>query len=160
MHPASRVASTARSAVTAARVARSSSAASAADEVVVGAALDRQRALPGGGQHLQRVEHLGHLVEPAEPGQPGAREHDASYSPARTLPIRVSTLPRTPTTSKPRPRACSWAARRGEPVPTRLPAGQLAQGQPVAGDDDVARVLAGGYGGERDAVGGGGRAGP
>ena len=32
------------------------------------------------------------------------------------------------------------------------PGGQLAQGEPVAGDHDVARVLARGYGGQRDAV--------
>ena len=44
-------------------------------QVVVGTRLDRQRALAGGRQHLQRVEHLGRLVEPAEPGQAGAGQH-------------------------------------------------------------------------------------
>ncbi len=75
--PPSSVASTARSASTAARV-RGSSSASAArpPRSSLGAALDRQRTLPGGGQHLQRVEHLGHLVETADPGQPGAGEDD------------------------------------------------------------------------------------
>ncbi len=58
---------------------------------------------------------------------PGRR---ASSSPSRTLPIRVSMLPRTPTTSKPRPRAWSWAARRGEPVPTRLPTGSSPRVSP------------------------------
>ena len=84
---------------------------------------------------------------------PARARSTASYSPERTLPIRVSTLPRTPTTSKPRPRACSCATRRGEPVPTRAAGRQLAEGEPVAGHDDVARVLAQGYGGQRDPVG-------
>ena len=38
--------------------------------------------------------------------------------------------------------------------------GQLAEGQAVAGDHRVARVLALGHGGQRDAVGRLGRAGP
>ena len=43
---------------------------------------------------------------------------------------RVSTLPRTGTTSSPRPRAPSWAARRGEPVPTTDPAGSSPRVRP------------------------------
>ena len=42
----------------------------------------------------------------------------------------------------PSPSARSCAARRGEPVPTREPVRQLAEGQPVAGDQRVARILA------------------
>ena len=152
--PASSAASRARSAVTAARVRGSSSSASSATERrgVVGAALDRQRALAGGGQHQRRVEHLGDLVEPAEPGKPGAGEHDGverrRRRPSRS---RVSTLPRTATTSRPRPAARSWAARRGEPVPTRAPGGELVEGEAVAGDQHVARVLPRRHGGEREA---------
>ena len=51
------------------------------------AALDRQRALPGGGQHLERVEHLGGLVErgragPARRGRARRRRR----RPSATLP--------------------------------------------------------------------------
>ena len=94
-------------------------------------ALDRQRALAGGGQHLDRVDDLGDGVEPAEPGQPGAGEHDGvELAVARPGASRVSTLPRTATTSRPRPSARSWAARRGEPVPTREPAGSSPRVSP------------------------------
>ena len=56
--PASSAASRARSAVTAARVCGVVERASGREPVarVVGAALDRQRALAGGGEHLERVE--------------------------------------------------------------------------------------------------------
>ena len=133
VQPASRSASTARSAATAARVRGSSSAARTASHQVGvgGAALDRERTLAGGGQHLQRVEHLGHLVEPAEPGQAGAGQHDRVELAGRA-PCR-SGCPRcrgSPTTSRPRPSACSCAARRGEPVPTRAPAGSSPRVSP------------------------------
>ena len=128
------------------------------DGVVGRSALDRQRALAGRGQHLDRVEDLGDLVEPAEPGQPGAGEHDgvdlAVGDEARAGCRRCRG---SATTSRPRPRARSWAARRGEPVPIREPAGQLAEGQPVAGDQRVARVLAQRHRGEHEALGLGGR---
>ena len=82
-------------------------------------------------------------VEPAEPGQPGAGEDDGvEVARRRTRPRRVSTLPRIGTTSRPRPSARSWATRRGAPVPTVEPGRQLAEGEPVAGDERVARVLA------------------
>ena len=64
----------------------SSSRGQLGDQVgVVAAALDRERALPGGGEHLERVEHLGGLVDAAEPGQPGAGEHDGVVLAARDL---------------------------------------------------------------------------
>ena len=88
--PPSRVASTARSAVTAARVAGSSRRGQLADQVgVVGPALDGQRALARGGQHLQRVEHLGGVVEPADAGQAGAGEHDRVVLPRSHLADRA-----------------------------------------------------------------------
>ena len=83
--PPSSVASTARSASTAARLAAVVERGQRGHEVVVGAALDRQRTLPGGGQHLQRVEHLGDLVEPADPGQPGAGEDHGVVLPGADL---------------------------------------------------------------------------
>ena len=73
LQPAANPASTARSAVTAARLAWSSTwASSAARSLSAAAAFHRQRALPGRGQHLFRLEDLGHGVQPADPGQPGA----------------------------------------------------------------------------------------
>ncbi len=42
---------------------------------VAGAAFDRQRTLPRGGQHLKRVEHLGHGILPTDSGEPGVREN-------------------------------------------------------------------------------------
>ncbi len=63
--------------MTAARVRGSSSAArSSSASAVTGAALDRQRTLAGGGEHLQRVEDLGDLVGAAEPGESGAGQDD------------------------------------------------------------------------------------
>ena len=71
--------------------------------------------------------------------------------------MRVSTLPRMPCELEPeaeRGELADPAGRaRAEPAADR----QLAEGQAVAGDDDVARVLARRDRGERDAVGGGGR---
>ncbi len=43
---------------------------------VVGAALDGEGALAGGGQHLERVDRLGDVGQPVEPGQAGTGEHD------------------------------------------------------------------------------------
>ena len=87
--PASSVASTARSAVDrrpggAGRRARRR----LGHEVgVVGAALDRERTLPGGGEHLQRVEHLGGLVERGRGGRarrgPAARRRTRRWRPCR-----------------------------------------------------------------------------
>ena len=86
-----------------------------------------------------------------------ARTHGVVLDRSRTLRMRVSTLPRMPTISRPRPSASSWADPARRAGAEAAADGQLAEGEPVAGDDDVARVLAGGYGGERDAVGGRGR---
>jgi hypothetical protein len=52
---------------------------------VLGAALDGERSLARGRQHLQRVEHLGRLVDTAEPGQAGAGQHDGVVLPGGQL---------------------------------------------------------------------------
>jgi hypothetical protein len=83
---------------------------------------------------------------PAEPGEAGAGEHhpvDDSVGHELSL---VSTLPRTGTTSSPRPSACSCAVRRGEPVPDARAGGQLAEHHAVPRDECVPGVLAGRYG--------------
>ena len=155
--PPSRVASTARSASTVARVARVVEGGQRGDEVVVGAALDRERALAGRGQHLQRVEHLGDLLEPADPGQPGAGEQHRVVLAGADLAdpgVDVATDARHVQTEAEGVQLRDPARRAGaDPAAGR----ELAEGEPVAGDDDVARVLARRYGGERDPVGGGGR---
>ena len=92
--------------------------------VDAGRDLDRERALAGRRQHLDRVEHLGDLVGPAEPEQPGPGQHDARRTrPRRPWPAGCRRCRGSATTSTPRPSALSWAARRGEPVPIRAPAG-------------------------------------
>ncbi len=49
------------------------------------AALNRQRALARGRDHLVRLEHLRHGVEPADPGQPRVTEHDGVQFPGLDL---------------------------------------------------------------------------
>ena len=95
------------------------------------AALDGERALAGRGQHLERVEDLGGLVEPAQPGRPARARTTASSSPSATEPQPgVDVAADRSTTSRPRPSARSCAARRGEPVPTRAPAGSSPRVRP------------------------------
>ena len=151
--PPSSVASTARSAVTAARVCGSSRTATSRRQVVVGTGLDRQRTLPGSGQHLQRVEHLGRLVEPADPGQSGAGEHDRVVRTLADLAdpgVHIAADVDDLQTEAEGVQLGGAAGRAGADAAADR---QLAEGEPVAGDDDVARVLAEGYGGQRDAVG-------
>ena len=66
--------------------------------------------------------------------RPARARTTASRSPVRaeppTRPRRVSTLPRMSTTSRSGRAASSWAARRGEPVPTRAPGGRSASVSP------------------------------
>ena len=79
-------------------------------------ALDGERALPGSGQHDQRVEHLGGLGGPAQPQQPGPGQHDrVERARRRRAAAGCRRCRGRPTTSRPRPSARSWAARRGEP---------------------------------------------
>ena len=85
--------------------------------------------------------------------RPARASTTASSSPEATLPSRVSTLPRTPTTLHAEAEGLdlghpAWRAG-ADPGAGR----QLAEGEAVAGHHDVARVLPRGHGGERDAVG-------
>ena len=88
-HPASSSASRARSASTQARVRGSSSASRTHVGAgrVVGAALDRERALARGREHLERVEHLGGLVERGRAG-PGRRGRARRRRARRRRPCR------------------------------------------------------------------------
>ena len=152
--PPSSVASTARSAVTAARVPGVVQDGDLGREVVRRAALDRERTLPGSGEHLQRVEHLGGLLETADPGQSGAGEHARRRTrPSRTLRIRVSTLPRMSDDLQTEAERVELGRATRRAGADAAAGRQLAERQPVAGDHDVARVLAQRYGGQREAVG-------
>ena len=141
--PASRVASTARSAVTAARVARVVERGQAGHEVgVVGAALDRERALPGSGEHLERVEHLGGVVEAAEAGQAGAGQQHGVVLAAGDLAdagVHVA-ADAGDVQAQAEGLELGGAARGAGADPAALR--QLAEGEAVTGDDDVAGVLA------------------
>ena len=83
-------------AVVASVVSRSASGASAATTIgAIGAALDRQRALPGGGQAFLRIEQRRDPLGEAEPLQAGGREDDRVVLPSSSLRKRVLTLPRS-----------------------------------------------------------------
>ena len=145
--------------MTAARVRGSSRTATSVGDVVV-AGLDRQRTLPGSRQHLQGVEHLGGLVEPADPGQSCAGEHDGVVGALADLAdpgVHIAPDVDDLQTEAEGVQLGGAARRAGaDPAADR----QLAEGQAVAGDDDVARVLAQGYGGQDEAVRPGRSAGP
>ena len=133
LQPASRAASTARSAVTAARVHSSSSTARAARRGRGRPRGTRSASAPcaGAGSICSGVEQLGRLVDAAQPAQPGrGDDHGVELAGGDLARSRVSTLPRIGTTSRPRPRASSWATRRGDPVPTRAPAGSSPSTRP------------------------------
>ena len=128
LQPASSVASSARSAVTAARVCSSSSAAEQLDEAVVARpALHRQRALRGGGQH-----ELGSRISVISAARPSRRRPAAARTTASSSPVGdlaqagVDVAAHRLRTRRPRPSACSWAIRRGAPVPIGRPAGSSA----------------------------------
>ena len=120
-------------------------------QVVVGPALDREGSLARRGQHLQRVEHLGRLVDPAQPGQAGAGEHDG-------VELAGGDLAEAGVHVAADADQLDAEAERGELGDPARGAGadagagrQLAEGEAVAGDDHVARVLAQRDGGQRDA---------
>ena len=130
--PASRVASTARSASTAARVAGRRAAASSATRSASSLRHSTASApCPGAGQHLERVEHLGDLVERGR-GGPVRRGRARRRRTRRSRPCRSGCRRcRGCRRSRGRGRApASWAARRGEPVPTRLPTGSSPRVRP------------------------------
>ena len=143
VQPASSAASSARSAATQARVSASSRGASGGDHVgPVLAALDREGSLPRGGQHLQRVDELAHLVEAPEPGQARTGQDD------RVVPAVVDQPQPGVDVAADRLDAQAEAERgelrgaaRGAGADDRA-GGQLTEGEPVAGDERVAGVLA------------------
>ena len=91
---------------------------------------------------------------------PARARTTASTSPDDTLPIRVSTLPRIADhVETETERAQLRGPARGAGADART-GRQLAEREAVAGDDDVARVLPDGHGGQRDLLVRGGRAGP
>jgi hypothetical protein len=98
--------------------------------LVVGAALDRERALRRGRQHRQRVDDLGGLDEAAEPLQ--ARPRAGRPRRARRLrPCDAGVdvaADRHDLVAEPEAEQLGGAAR--EPVPIRAPGGQLADRQP------------------------------
>jgi hypothetical protein len=120
------------------------------DERVVGAALDGERALTGRGQHLERVEHFAHLVQAPDPGQACACQHHRvtlSCSHLADPGVDVATDGHHDQTEAECVQLRGPARRAGA---DDAAGGELAEGEPVAGDDDVARVLALGNGRERD----------
>ncbi len=125
-------------------------------ERVAGAALHGERALAGRGEHLERVEHLGGVVEPADPGQAGAGEQDGVEVAGADLAdagVDVAADADHLEAEAEGVQLGDPARRAGaDPAADR----QLAEGEAVAGDDDVARVLAQRHRGQRDAVGGSG----
>ncbi len=154
--PASRAASTARSASTAARVPRVvQRGAHRVDEVGVArrgtrppAHPARARAASAAGRASRSPRRAGR-AGPARPG-PGPRRPTRRRRPCR------SGCPRcrgSPTTSKPRPSAWSCAARRGDPVPTRAPAGSSPRVSPSRATSTSRGSSRSGHGGQRDQSG-------
>ena len=141
--PASSSARTVRSQVTAARVRGSSSAVrSSPASVVAGAALDRERALAGGREHLQRVEGLGDLVGAAEPGEAGAGQHhgvEVAGADLGDAGVHVAAHPDQVEAEAERLELGDAARGAGA---DGAAGGELAERQAVAGDERVARVLA------------------
>src|ERR687898_654036 len=122
------------------------------EHVIVRATLDRERALPGGRQHLQRVEDLGGIVEPAEPGKPGPGDYDGVEravghpgQPAVDVPAdghHVQAQAERPELRSPSRRTRADARTHRE----------LREGEPVTGAENVARVLPRWNGGDRQVV--------
>ena len=72
------------------------------------------------------------MTSPTRPrrASPARASTTPSSSPRVTLAIRVSTLPRIGTSSRPSPSARIWATRRGEPVPITAPGGSSPSTMP------------------------------
>ena len=122
------------------------------DARVVGARLQRQRALPDRRQHARRVQPLGDARRESRGDRaPRTRGPPASTTPSATLRSRVSTLPRRISIDRSARAARTWQTRRRLDVPTRLPAGSAASAAAVAADDRVARIGARRHGDDRQA---------
>ncbi len=133
--PASRAASTPRSARTAACVNGSSTASTArpTTECVSASSVRISRAsAPWPGAVGQRSSSRCSVAASMRPmrSRPAAASTTASRSPAVTRERRVSMLPRMSTTSRSGRSARICARRRGDPVPTRAPRGRVASVRP------------------------------
>ena len=154
-HPAPRRASTARSAVTAARVtglsmwlstcASSGSSCSRFSRVstasapwpAAGTMTGTSPSVPAGRTSLtwppssRRCRPASARTTPSRSGSLAAPMGPSSLTPLpRTLDRRVGTLPRIGTIRRSGRAASSWAARRGEPVPMRAPGASSARRRP------------------------------
>ena len=141
--PPSRVASTARSASTAARVAgrrarrqRRAARSSRARHSTASAPC------PGAGSICSGSSTSVASSRRPMRASPARASTTASYSPARTLPIRVSTLPRMSDDLQTEAEGVQLGGPARRAGADRAADRQLAEGEPVAGDDGVARVLA------------------
>ena len=125
---------------------------------VVGPDLHRERPLAGGGQHLDRVEQLGGLVDAAQAAQAGGGEDDGvepALGDGAQAGVDVAAQAGDHQAEAER---LELRAPAGRPGADGGAGGQLAEGEPVAGDERVARVLAGGHGGDgRRGIRGGGQ---
>ena len=130
----------------------SSIAASARERVVVvGAALDRERALPDLRQHHRR-RRAPRRLRSASPSRSSAAcgDDDRVEASSARLRSRVAMLPRSSANVRSGASAASCARRRTEPVPTRAPVGSASSVEP---DERVARVAPLGHRREHEAVG-------
>ncbi len=139
--PASSVASNVRSAITASRVGRWSSVARAASAAGSSGPAASMASAPCAGAGRTVAGSSASVTAPSRPSRisPAIASTTASRSagsswPARwwpgTRPSRVGTFPRRSTTSRSGRAASSWAARRGDPVPTRAPGGSVSRVRP------------------------------
>ena len=120
------------------------------DKVAVGPALHRERPLTRRGQHLQRVQDLGRLVHPAQPGQSRTRQHDGVELARRDLAQPGVHVAADADELDPQAQGLELGdPARGAGAHARA-RGQLTEGEPVTGDDDVTGVLTHGNRSERD----------
>src|SRR3990167_6981885 len=93
--------------------------------------------------------------------RPARASTAASNSPASTLSMRVSTLPRIGRTSRSGRTSRTWASRRGELVPTLAPrgrpGGKAVEAARVAADERITGIFAHGYGRDDESFGPPGR---
>ena len=119
-----------------------------------------ERTLARRGQHLEGVEHLGGLREAPETGEPGPGEHDRVELAGGDLADAGVHVAAHVHDLDPEAEGRELGrSSRGAGADAR-PGRQLTEGEAVAGHHHVAGVLPSRDGGERDAVGGSGRAGP
>ena len=104
-----------------------------------------------------RVEQLGGLVDPAEPAQPGRGEHDGIQPTLADGPQPGVDVAAQAGDDQAEAEGLELGTAAGRPGADGGARRELAEGESVAGDERVARVLAGGHGGDGRGVVGGGR---